>query len=75
MRKVRTKPADERPVLVTTAHRGVFFGYATATDGSGTSGAGSSHLHTVDPPSTTSGAASNTDNKPAYYGCVPLLRL
>ena len=23
----------ERPVLVTTAHRGVFFGYATETDG------------------------------------------
>jgi hypothetical protein len=23
----------ERPVLVTTAHRGVFFGYATKTDG------------------------------------------
>lgn len=23
----------ERPVLVTTAHRGVFFGYATATEG------------------------------------------
>lgn len=23
----------ERPVLITTAHRGVFFGYATATDG------------------------------------------
>lgn len=25
--------AKERPVLVTTAHRGVFFGYATDTDG------------------------------------------
>lgn len=25
--------AKERPVLVTTAHRGVFFGYATRTDG------------------------------------------
>lgn len=24
---------DERAVLVTTKHRGVFFGYATATDG------------------------------------------
>ena len=24
---------SERPVLVTTAHRGVFFGYATQTDG------------------------------------------
>jgi len=24
---------QERAVLVTTAHRGVFFGYATATDG------------------------------------------
>lgn len=27
------KQAKERPVLVTTAHRGVFFGYATATKG------------------------------------------
>ena len=24
---------NERPVIVTTAHRGVFFGYATNTDG------------------------------------------
>lgn len=30
-----TKKANgaERPVIVTTAHRGVFFGYATDTDG------------------------------------------
>lgn len=28
-----TPAATERPVLVTTAHRGVFFGYATATEG------------------------------------------
>jgi hypothetical protein len=27
------KAANERPVLITTAHRGVFFGYATDTDG------------------------------------------
>lgn len=27
------KAKKERPVLVTTAHRGVFFGYATDTDG------------------------------------------
>jgi hypothetical protein len=26
--------SQSRPVLVTTAHRGVFFGYATNTDGS-----------------------------------------
>lgn len=25
--------AKERPVVITTAHRGVFFGYATDTDG------------------------------------------
>ena len=25
--------AQERPVIVTTAHRGVFFGYATQTEG------------------------------------------
>ena len=31
-RQNRKKPA-ERAVLVTTAHRGVFFGYATETDG------------------------------------------
>ena len=29
----RTKEIKERAVLVTTAHRGVFFGYATKTDG------------------------------------------
>lgn len=28
-----TKKAIERPVLVTTAHRGVFFGYAADTSG------------------------------------------
>jgi hypothetical protein len=28
-----TKAQTERPVLVTTEHRGVFFGYATKTDG------------------------------------------
>lgn len=28
-----TKAKAERPVLVTTAHRGVFFGFATETDG------------------------------------------
>ena len=27
------KDPDERPVIVTTAHRGVFFGYATNTMG------------------------------------------
>lgn len=27
------KDSKERPVLVTTSHRGVFFGYATETDG------------------------------------------
>lgn len=28
-----TKNGKERPVVVTTAHRGVFFGYATKTEG------------------------------------------
>ena len=28
-----TKSAKERPVIVTSAHKGVFFGYATKTDG------------------------------------------
>ncbi len=31
--KNKTEAATERPVLVTTQHRGVFFGYATETDG------------------------------------------
>jgi hypothetical protein len=30
----KDKSNGERPVLVTTAHRGVFFGYAEVTDGS-----------------------------------------
>ena len=29
----KSKATKERPVLVTTVHRGVFFGYATKTDG------------------------------------------
>lgn len=29
----KTAATDERAVLVTTAHRGVFFGYASDTDG------------------------------------------
>lgn len=29
----RSKQPEERAVLVTTSHRGVFFGYATDTDG------------------------------------------
>lgn len=29
----KAKSTDEAPVLVTTAHRGVFFGYATDTSG------------------------------------------
>ncbi len=31
--KSNGKAAPERPVIVTTAHRGVFFGYATNTEG------------------------------------------
>ena len=30
----KSKSNGERPVVVTTAHKGVFFGYATKTDGS-----------------------------------------
>ena len=35
MKKASAKPAaiSERPVLVTTAHKGVFFGFATDTSG------------------------------------------
>ena len=32
-KSVATKAAVERAVMITTAHRGVFFGYATETDG------------------------------------------
>lgn len=31
--KMKTSQQKERPVIVTTAHRGVFFGYAADTDG------------------------------------------
>jgi hypothetical protein len=34
-KRTTTKRAAERAVLVTTAHRGVFFGYATKTSASG----------------------------------------
>jgi hypothetical protein len=33
VKKKTTKKAAERPVIVTTVHRGVFFGYATDVDG------------------------------------------
>lgn len=33
MTKTKTKKPSARPVIVTTAHRGVFFGYATDVDG------------------------------------------
>ena len=32
-KKKANGPAEGRPVIVTTAHRGVFFGYATKTGG------------------------------------------
>ncbi len=41
----------------------------------GNAGSGQTHLHTVDPPSTTSSAASNTENRPAYREWVPVMRL
>lgn len=34
MAKAKLAAAKERPVIVTTEHRGVFFGYATDTRGS-----------------------------------------
>ena len=33
MKATASKSKPERPVIVTTEHRGVFFGYATDTDG------------------------------------------
>lgn len=43
----------------------------------GESAAGSAHSHAVDVPAivATSGAASVTDNRPAYYELVPVMRL
>lgn len=42
-----------------------------------TTTAGSSHSHSIDHdhPSVTSGAASATDNKPAYYELLPIMRI
>lgn len=47
----------------------------TRVDGSGTSGATSGHTHAIDVPSTTSSAASATENRPAYMSLVPLMRV
>jgi hypothetical protein len=60
--------------------------YNTETDGgtggshnhttpAGTSGNESAHTHSVDVPATTSGAASDANNMPAYYELVYLMRV
>lgn len=46
-----------------------------ATAVAGVTAAGSSHTHAIDVPATTSGAASVTDNRPAYREWVPIMRL
>jgi len=49
----------------------------TRNDGGGNTGVGTSHSHSVDLPalSQASGAASNTENRPAYVELVALMRL
>lgn len=49
----------------------------TDSSGAGTSGPGAAHAHAVDPPpfGGSSGPASSTDNRPAYYELVALMRL
>ncbi len=49
----------------------------TADDGGSTTGASSGHNHSIDVPalSATSGAASATENRPAYFELVALMRL
>ncbi|HTV18304.1 MAG TPA: hypothetical protein VMG12_06525 [Polyangiaceae bacterium] len=49
----------------------------TDSSGAGTSGPGSVHSHGVDPPpfGGNSGPASGSDNRPAYYELVALMRL
>ena len=34
-----------------------------------------SHTHSIDPPNTTSGAASNTENRPLYLSCFYIMRV
>jgi hypothetical protein len=85
-----TSMGDGTPIygsFVTTANRGTVLEQAassqltrqgtTDTSGAGTTGAGSAHSHTVSPPAFagTSGAASVTDNRPAYYELVALMRM
>jgi hypothetical protein len=49
----------------------------TESAGAGTSGAGSAHGHTVDPPpfAGASGAAPAADNRPAYSELVALMKI
>jgi hypothetical protein len=70
---VTTSGASDSTASNTT---GLQVGGSTANDGSGTSGNPSATLtHTVTNNAVTSGAASATDNRPAYYEAVPLRRL
>jgi len=50
---------------------------STDSSGAGTSGAGAAHAHTVDPPAFagSSGPASATDNRPAYFELAAIMRL
>lgn len=70
----------------TASHKAAMAGVAAAnTDAigaatavGGTSAAGSAHNHAVDVPAlgvTASGAASATENRPAYYELVPVMRV
>jgi len=68
--------AGNRKVTGNAGSSGTFNeGEATTVEGS--TAAGSAHNHSIDPLAFTgtSGAASATDNRPAYYELVPLMRL
>lgn len=60
--------------IVTAAGDAHTHSLSGSTASAGTDGG---HTHAVDPPSLTgtSGAASNTENRPAYYELVPLMRV
>lgn len=70
-------PVPNASVAITSLVSGAARMAKTRTDGAGTTGAGSSHTHSVNPPNYTgtSGAASNTENRPAYYQLTALMKL
>lgn len=41
----------------------------------GSTGGGGAHSHNITPPTVTSGAASNTENRPAFLSCLYIMRI